>query len=82
MLTFSSAKSGWGGMCYMRSARPSSIIAMHNSDYYREEAAKYRELAEIAKDAAPRRFRQGLRMASSRPAIAAIMQVLRYPRRL
>ena len=25
---------------------------MHNSDYYREEAAKYRELAEMAKDAA------------------------------
>jgi hypothetical protein len=25
---------------------------MHNSDYYREEAAKYRELAEMAKDSA------------------------------
>jgi hypothetical protein len=25
---------------------------MHNSDYYREEAVKYRELAEMAKDAA------------------------------
>ena len=25
---------------------------MHNSDYYREQAAKYRELAEGAKDAA------------------------------
>ncbi len=25
---------------------------MHNSDYYREQAAKYRELAESAKDAA------------------------------
>ena len=25
---------------------------MHNSDYYREEAARYRELAEMAKDAA------------------------------
>jgi hypothetical protein len=25
---------------------------MHNSDYYREEAAKYRELADMAKDAA------------------------------
>jgi hypothetical protein len=25
---------------------------MHNSDYYREEAAKYRELADLAKDAA------------------------------
>ena len=24
---------------------------MHNSDYYREEAAKYRELADMAKDA-------------------------------
>ena len=24
----------------------------HNSDYYREEAAKYRELADMAKDAA------------------------------
>jgi hypothetical protein len=24
----------------------------HNSDFYREEAAKYRELAEMAKDAA------------------------------
>jgi hypothetical protein len=25
---------------------------MHNSDYYREEAAKYRELADMAKDVA------------------------------
>jgi hypothetical protein len=25
---------------------------MHNSDYYREQAAQYRELAESAKDAA------------------------------
>jgi hypothetical protein len=25
---------------------------MHNSDYYRDEAAKYRELADMAKDSA------------------------------
>jgi hypothetical protein len=29
-----------------------SKFRMHNSDYYREQAAKYRELAEGAKDAA------------------------------
>lgn len=28
---------------------------MHNSDYYREEAAKYRKLAEAAKDAAAKK---------------------------
>jgi len=27
---------------------------MHNSDYYREEAAKYRELADMTKDEATR----------------------------
>lgn len=28
---------------------------MHNSDYYREQAAKYRELAETTTDAAARK---------------------------
>jgi hypothetical protein len=36
---------------------------MHNSDYYREEAAKYRDLAEMAKDAAMKQERLELAAA-------------------
>ena len=41
---------------------------MHNSDYYREEAAKYRELAEMAKDAAMKQ--ELLELAAACEAIA------------
>ena len=41
---------------------------MHHSDYYREEAAKYRELAEMAKDAAMKK--ELLELAADCEAIA------------
>lgn len=31
---------------------PRQVRHMHNSDFYREEAARYRELSELAKDEA------------------------------
>ncbi|MFI4941555.1 MAG: hypothetical protein ACHP7O_14600 [Burkholderiales bacterium] len=41
---------------------------MHNSDYYREEAAKYRELAEATKDAAKKQ--ELLELAAACEAVA------------
>jgi hypothetical protein len=48
---------------------------MHNSDYYREEAAKYRELAEMAKDAAKKQ--ELLELAAACEAIADNIDDLR-----
>ena len=48
---------------------------MHNSDYYREEAAKYRELADMAKDAATKQ--ELLELAAACEAIADNIDDLR-----
>ena len=48
---------------------------MHNSDYYREEAARYRELAEMAKDAAKKQ--ELLELAAACEAIADNIDDLR-----
>ena len=46
----------WQSKCYFLRGLPlgnrKKARRMHNSDYYREQAAKYRELGEGAKDAA------------------------------
>jgi hypothetical protein len=47
---------------------PAEQDRMHNSDYYREEAAKYRDLAEMAKDAAKKQ--ELLELAAACEAIA------------
>ena len=39
-------------LCWLCSMTVEHRRMQHNSDFYREEAAKYRELAEMAKDAA------------------------------
>jgi hypothetical protein len=48
---------------------------MHNSDYYREEAAKYRELAEMAKD--PAMKQELLELAAACEALADNIDDLR-----
>src|SRR5450759_361329 len=48
---------------------------MHNSDYYREEAAKYRELADMAKDAVTKQ--EPLELAAACEGIADKIDDLR-----
>lgn len=53
---------------------------MHNSDYYREEAAKYRELADMAKDAVTKQ--ELLELAAACEGIADKIDDLRVIKRV
>ena len=74
MLTFFSEKLPDLRLCAIRSGT-AEHRRMHNSDYYREEAARYRELAERAKDAAMKQ--ELLELAEACEAIADNIDDLR-----
>jgi len=61
----------------------------HNSDFYREEAAKYRELAEMAKDAAAKLRTLGIsgslrgdRRSNRRSSVKRVITPAMFPRSL